>query len=137
MSCAARLAAEAQRAIAVYAADARAHRARRLSYTDFAVLMGYAPSRARGLGPLLAALRQACHARGLPDICTVIVAAGTEMPSARSFDVLTGIWHGTVLDRDGVRAEQARVLAWDWAQVARAGALIPAAPPVDTPPTAL
>jgi hypothetical protein len=112
-----RLQAEAQSAITAYAQDARQHGARLLSYTDFAVTLGKPPNYARRMGPLLAALRPACLARGLPDICAVIVAAGTDMPSPKSFDTLSGTWCDTGMDADGVRAEQARVLGWNWDQV--------------------
>lgn len=102
----------ARRALAVYARDARDNGARLWTYTDLAVALGFAPSVARQLGPMLALLRQECLDQGIPDLCAVIVASGTDMPSARSFDTLSGTWCDTGLDRDGVRAEQARVMAW-------------------------
>lgn len=107
----------ARRAISAYGNDARRNGARLLTYTDLAVMLGRPHSYARRMGPLLAALRPACLARGLPDICAVIVAAGTDMPSRKSFQTLSGTWCDTGLDADGVRAEQARVLAVDWGAV--------------------
>ena len=104
----------ARRAISAYGHDARRNGARLVTYTDMAVMLGRPPSFARRMGPLLAALRPECLASGLPDICAVIVAAGTDMPSRKSFQTLSGTWCDTGLDEAGVRAEQARVLAIDW-----------------------
>ena len=104
----------AEQAIEVYAEDARRNGARLLTYTDMALMLGKSPSYARSMGPMLAALRQVCIARGLPDLCAVIVASGTVMPSRKSFQTLSGTWCDTGLDEDGVRAEQARIFALDW-----------------------
>ena len=104
----------AEQAIEVYAEDACRNGARLVNYTDMALMLGKSPSYARSMGPMLAALRQVCLARGLPDLCAVIVACGTVMPSRKSFQTLSGTWCDTGLDEDGVRAEQARVLAMDW-----------------------
>ena len=116
MTPAAKAHALAETAIGVYAQDSRRNGARLVTYTDMAAMLGQPPNYARRMGPMLAALRTACIARGLPDICAVIVAAGTDMPSAKSFDTLSGTWCDTGLDAGGVRAEQARVLGFDWGQ---------------------
>ena len=108
----------AKLAITRYAIDACQHGARLWTYTDLATALGRAPSVARQLGPMLALLRIECHAQGLPNLCAVIVASGTDMPSRKSFDTLSGTWCDTGLDEIGVRAEQARVLAYDWCGVA-------------------
>jgi len=108
---------EARAALALYAEDVRMHGARPLSYTDLAVMLGKPPSAARRLSPLLGALRQECLARGLPDLCAMIVAAGTDMPSRKSFDTLSGTWCDTGLDAAGVRAEQAALRAVDWTRI--------------------
>lgn len=108
---------EARHALELYASDARTNGARLWTYTELAVALGKHPSQARGLSPLLSALRDVCLARGLPDLCAVIVAAGTDMPSRKSFETLSGTWCDTGLDEYGVRAEQARLLALDWSRV--------------------
>jgi len=108
---------EAREAISLYAADARANGPRLWTYTDLAVALGKHPSQARALSPLLAALRDVCLEREMPDLCAVIVSSGTELPSRKSFETLSGTWCDTGLDEDGVREEQARIFALDWRDV--------------------
>ncbi len=110
-------AASAQRFLAIYAHDARQNGARLWTYTDVVTALGWPPARARNMMPLLNAIRDLCQAKAVPDLRTVIVAAGTDLPSRKSFHLPYGTWADTTLDRAGVRAEQARVLAVDWQQV--------------------
>ncbi len=109
----------AERAVETYAQDACRNGARLLTYTDLAVMLGKKPSYARNMAQMLAALRHVCLSRGLPDLCAVIVAAGTDMPSRKSFQILSGTWCDTGLDEAGVREEQDRILMLDWASIAR------------------
>ncbi|MGY6548830.1 MAG: hypothetical protein ACXIU7_07485 [Roseinatronobacter sp.] len=107
----------AQRFLAIYAEDACTNGARLWTYTEVAIALGWAPARARNIMPLLNAIRDLCAAKGLPDLRTVIVAAGTDLPSRKSFHLPHGTWAETTLDRAGVRRVQARLLALDWRSI--------------------
>lgn len=85
-----------------------------LTYGQLADLIGRTGQQ-RLLGAPLDVVRELCKARGLPDIATVIVSKdsltdGTLKPASEAIEKYNG-WHG-------LRAEQARVMAWDWLQQA-------------------
>ncbi len=102
--------------IELYKTEARGGTARLLTYTDVAVAVGWPPSRARNMMPFLNALRDLCRAQGLPDLRAIIVAAGTDLPSRKSFHAPFGTWADTALDVNGLRKLQEGILAGAWAQ---------------------
>lgn len=107
--------AAALRFLGIFTAQAAQTGARRWTYTEVALSLGWAPSRARNMMPFLNALRDLCAARGLPDLRAIIVASGTDLPSRKSFHSLTGAWADTTLTRLQVNALQSEILAYDWA----------------------
>ena len=106
----------AQAFIDLYRTEARRGSARLLTYTDVAVAIGWPPSRARNMMPFLNALRDLCREQGLPDLRAIIVAAGTDLPSRKSFHLPFGTWADTPLDVNGVRDLQGDILAGAWAR---------------------
>ena len=88
-----------------------------MTYGDLAKRLGR-PGQHRLLGDPLDRLRNLCAERGLPDVATMIVDkpslhAGTVEPSARALEKYGG-WFD-------LRAEQARVISYDWSAVFKNG----------------
>jgi hypothetical protein len=100
----------------LYRSQARMGHARLLTYTDVVVAVGWPQSRARNIMPFLNALRDLCREQGVPDLRAIIVAAGTDLPSRKSFHQPFGTWADTPLDVDGVRALQVDILSGTWAR---------------------
>lgn len=81
-----------------------------VTYGQLATMIGR-DGQHRLLGGPLDLVREICKLRGLPDIATVVVseeslADGTIKPTAAGLAKYNG-W-------TALRAEQARVIAWDW-----------------------
>ena len=104
----------AESIIAAYIALRRSSDQVFVSYGQLATLIDR-QGQHRLLGGPLDLVRELCERRGLPDIATVVVsreslADGTIKPSAEAVVKYNG-WNG-------LRAEQARVIAWDWSKPA-------------------
>ena len=92
-----------------------------LTYSDLARRLGMSKMNGQGLNSYLIEAAPLCAERGLPNVGVFVVSqaslqAGQPLPAEGSFS--DSFYAKTGLARDDVPAEQARVLAFDWATVA-------------------
>ena len=91
-----------------------------ISYSDLATHLPIQDNSGRGLGHILVEAAKICAENKFPNISSIVVTQesireGCPFPSEKSFS--GGSWAKTGMKREDVKAEQNKVLTFDWKSI--------------------